>query len=185
MIDITTLTKQALDEFLKGLCPLCDGWKQVNNVSNTEFIAIVQCFSTLLNQYYKENKTNALLIESAINDFNYSIGFLAERWSHKQNSDVPTKFMQHNPICNKWRKNTAPDNAEITVICEAIQCAINTSMQMQEFTRYRFINELTGGVLYLMNIDVVDDHENLIDKKKSDLAHKKNIEYSNVVCEVI
>ena len=56
---------------------------------------------------------------------------------------------------------------------------------MQEFTRYRFINELTGDVLYLMNIDVEVDHESRIDRKKNDLAHRKNIEYCNIVYEEI
>ena len=56
---------------------------------------------------------------------------------------------------------------------------------MQEFTRYRFINELTGAVIYLMAIDVVVDHESRIDRKKNDLARRKGIEYCNIVCEVI
>lgn len=58
-------------------------------------------------------------------------------------------------------------------------------MTKQEFTRYRFINELTGEVLYLMNIDVEVDHASRIDKKKNDLAYKKNIEYCNIICEAI
>lgn len=54
---------------------------------------------------------------------------------------------------------------------------------MGNFTRYRFINELTGAVLYLMNIQDDIDHESRIDRKKNDLAHKKEIDYSDIICE--
>lgn len=115
--ELISLAVQTLKE---GLCPLCNGWKQQNKVSNDDFIAIVQRFSKVLTAHDQNNDNSDNLIGLAIADLNYSVTFLTERWSHKENSEVPTKFMVHNPMCNKWRKRTNPDNSELMFISDAL-----------------------------------------------------------------
>ena len=58
-------------------------------------------------------------------------------------------------------------------------------MSIQEFTKYRFINELTGDVVYLMSIDSSIEHEFRIDRKKNDLSYRKGIDYNDIICERI
>jgi hypothetical protein len=117
---------KSIESSLKGECPLCNGFKKTNNISNQDFILVVIHFSNLLKKYNESQQETNETIISAIEDFDYIIRFLTDRWTYKENSDLPRKFMIHNPTCSIWRKNTSPDMFESGFISTCINSAINS-----------------------------------------------------------
>jgi hypothetical protein len=54
---------------------------------------------------------------------------------------------------------------------------------MQKLTHYRLYNHEKGGVLYLLSIDSEVDHQERLEKKKTEIAYKYNIPHEDLSWE--
>jgi hypothetical protein len=129
MSTLEALIAQAEKEFKTGYFALGNGFKELHNISNDDFVGVTQHFLSLLESYSKNNspETNQeeTLIRQATEDLDYAINYITARWSHKQNSEVPKKFMLHNPLTTRWRKRLQPDNTENIIVSNAIISYLN------------------------------------------------------------